>query len=1069
VYSAPLVCRDEELQLIRQQLMAARSGRGGATFVIGEGGIGKSRLSAAAAELGAAADMRILRGRGRSIGPMTPFRLLTEILISLQRSGRVDIERLGPYRPALARLVPDWGSPAHGDAVSLVILSEAVLRLTELAGERNGCLIILDDLHNADAESLAVVDYLTENLAGVSVLLIGAAATEESPGLDLVRSAAQRGSAALLELRRLGSDEVRILVGGCLECDPADVPAELAEHLWADSGGVPLLVSEILDDMVRAGVVTRSAPGGRWRVTRKLRARATGSLTRNMAARLDKLNAEGQNLLSMAAVLGMHFPVSVLQAATGLGYRELVRYLHTPSIADVIVPDEDTPDWYAFQHPLVIEALLSLLTPDQRAQLAARAADAVEAVFPGVPGEWCQTMAALRLQAGDHAAAGPLFTEAGQRALAQGAASTAVALLDKALEVLPPEDVQKGAETLASLLLALSEAGMVERAVTEAARLDHFVGVLSRQDRAQLHTRLAWAAAVAGRSADGLAQVEIARQLLGPDADARDVAPVDMVAAHLALDLPGTEQVEIAERLARRAATVAEGAHLPIVACQSWQLLGALSRTRDPAEATECLEHALSLAVRYQLPIEEIHAQLRLGNNEALRDGSIGRLEHVREVASRVGAVTTQYQAEVSLGFHSILRGQFAAVQQLLDQVLESTSRLNLIETTRYAMLNRAILAAHRGRRDEMDTAFAELRRQAPEHAQHTPRAYGLARTWCALLEEDRPLAIAEQDYALAAETESPTVFPLAGRFGLHLLLLALEGKLDWEYYDSVVSQPAGGLRWDRQFALLARARLLGREGREGEAASAVEQALRAGEIYPTGRNLGLRLVAEAAIADGWGAPVEWLRTAEEYFHSVQVDAVASACRSLMRREGVRLAQRRTGHESIPADLRAAGITVREYEVFQLIVRHLGNREIAGRLHLSPRTVEKHVAALLRKTAVPNRAALSELPLGSTGNQPGLPHSALLGLGQRGRGRLAGEVRGHRGGFEDPPGGDDPGDQARRRDVERRIVARRALRGAALAEHVQDLRPVAVFDDHVLDARRAGIGGFHQHVERNAI
>ncbi len=895
---------------------------------------------------------------------MTPFRLLTEALISLERSGsHVDVERLGPYRPVLARLVPDWGTPtpAHEHTGSLVILSEAVLRLAGLAGEQCGCLMILDDLHNADAESLAVIDYLTENLAGVPALLLGAASTEESPGLDLVRSAAQRGSAALLELRRLDQDEVRILAGGYLDCDPSEVPAELAEHLWADSGGVPLLVSEIIGDMVRSGVLACPDQDAHWEVTKKLRPRVTGSLTRNMAARLDRLSVEGQDLLSVAAVLGMRFPVSVLQAAMSIEYRELVRYLHTQSIADVVVPDEDTPDWYAFQHPLVIEALLSLLTPDQRALLAGRAAGAVEAVFPGVPGEWCQTAAALRLQAGDRGAAGRLFAEAGQRALAQGAASTAVSLLDKALEVLPHDDAQKRAETLASLLLALSEAGMVERAVTEAAGLDHFVGVLSRESRAQLHTRLAWAAAVAGRSADGLAQVEIARHLLGPDAADRDVAPVDNVAAHLALDLPGSGQVRIAEQLARHAADVAEDAHLPIVACQAWQLLGALSRTRDPAEATACLEHALSLAVRYKLPIEEIHALVRLGNDEALRDGSVSRLEHVRQEASRAGAVTARYQAEVSLGFQAILRGEFALAQQLLDQVLEPTSRLRLIETARYAMLNCATLAAHRGRRDEMDAVFAELRRQAPEHAQHAPRAYGLARAWCALLEEDRPLAIAEQDHALAADAESPTVFPLAGRFGLHLLLLALEGKLDWAYYDAVVSAPASRLRWDRQFALFASATLLGREGRHGEATSAVEQALRAGEIYATGRNLGLRLIAEAAIVDGWGEPVEWLRTAEEYFHSVQVNAVASACRSLMRGEGVRLTQRRTGHEDIPPDLRTAGITVREYEVFQLLVRHLGNREIADRLHLSPRTVEKHVAALLSKTGLPNRTALGEL------------------------------------------------------------------------------------------------------------
>ncbi len=60
-----------------------------------------------------------------------------------------------------------------------------------------------------------------------------------------------------------------------------------------------------------------------------------------------------------------------------------------------------------------------------------------------------------------------------------------------------------------------------------------------------------------------------------------------------------------------------------------------------------------------------------------------------------------------------------------------------------------------------------------------------------------------------------------------------------------------------------------------------------------------------------------------------------------MRRAGVRVAQRREGFDEIPQDLRSIGVTVREYEVLQLLTQRLGNREIALRLSLSPRTVEE--------------------------------------------------------------------------------------------------------------------------------
>nr|BFE70212.1 hypothetical protein GCM10020092_035130 [Actinoplanes digitatis] len=104
-----LVGRDDELRSAEQMLAAARAGRGGTMFVTGDGGIGKSRLAAAAADMAFAADMSLLRGRGSAVGLTMPFRSLTEALLSLVRSGDpIDVTELGPYRHALGQLIPDW-------------------------------------------------------------------------------------------------------------------------------------------------------------------------------------------------------------------------------------------------------------------------------------------------------------------------------------------------------------------------------------------------------------------------------------------------------------------------------------------------------------------------------------------------------------------------------------------------------------------------------------------------------------------------------------------------------------------------------------------------------------------------------------------------------------------------------------------------------------------------------------------------------------------------------------------------------------------------------------------------
>jgi DNA-binding CsgD family transcriptional regulator len=965
-----IVGRGKELQGIREALEAARSGRGRTVFLVGESGIGKSRLATAAAELAFDAGMRLMRGRGSVIGPMVPFRSLTEALFSLSRDeDPIDVAALGPYRPILARLIPDWGEAAAQDTGSVVVLAEAVLRLTGLAGRGCGVLLTLDDLQDTDAETLAVVEYLIDNLDRQPTAVIATIRSEPCPALRLARLAAQRGTAVLVDLDRLSREEIGLLAAACLGAAPAEVPEPAVDLLWAGSAGNPFLAEELVSGMVDGGLLV--AGGGRWQTSEQLQTRLPETLARSLARPVDLLEPRAKELLSTAAMLGNRFPLAAVRAATGLTDRDLLSYLHEEIAAQLVDVDEQTPDWYGFRHRLIREALLTTLTPTERAALARKAADTLPTVYPGLPGEWCQVTATLLVEAGDTMAAGRLFTEAGRRALAQGAADSAVALLDRAWELLPPGDKQARADTMETLLYALAEGGLVERALTSIGVLDQLGGGLDPRRRARLHTRLAWAAVVAGQPSHSMAQLTAARALLGPDASPEDAAPVDVVAAHLALDSGGPGQFETAEALAGKAAAVAEAVPLPVVACQALQLLGAVVRSRDPDRATAHLERAHTIAVQHDLPIWVIHALVRLGNDDALRAADLERLEQAREQAARAGAVSARYLAETSIALHTVLLGGFEAAETMVDQVVAATRRLELRDTTHQALLVRAMAAAHRGRRRDMDRALATFRGlDGDEQPMYASRVHGLTRAFCALLEEDRAGARDELDQALQAEEKSPSIFQLGGRYGLDLLLRALAADLDQAACDAVTADPASRLRWDRQFALFAHAVLAGRAGRAARAAEHVAEAVRVGAPYAMGVHLGLRLVAEAAIADGWGTHAEWLRAAEDYFHTADVPAVAGACRALLRGSGQRVAPRRSGAAEIPQQLRSAGVTVREYEVLRFLAERLGNREIAERLHLSTRTVEGHISSLITKTGLPNRRALSKLAVSGPAADP---------------------------------------------------------------------------------------------------
>ena len=963
---APLmVGREREFESLERILAQARASRGGSVFLIGEPGIGKSRLAAEAASSAFAAGMRVLRGRASNVGPVMPFRPLTEALLSLFRSDDVPDERqLGPYRPVLSRLIPDWN---HGDTStddSLVVLAEAVLRLTSLLGRRGGCLVVLEDLHDADAETLAVLEYLVDNIATEPTVLLITSRNEPCAAVDLARSVELRRTGVVLDIGTLDIDGLRALVASCLEVEPEEVPTSAVERLWTNSAGNPFIVEELLYSMISGGLLAKSRDG--WRVVGDGRPDVPVTLVRSFASRVDRLGPQARALLASAAVLGNRFPLSVVQRITGLDDRTLLSQLRAGVAAQLVTADEPAPDWYAFQHPLTGEALLAMLTPADRAQLSAQAADAVEATHPGLPGEWCQLVASLRAYTGDEAGAAKLFTEAGRRALADGAAVSAIALLERATALVEHhQDVTTRADVLEVLLQACGEAGRFDRAVELAETVDALGDLgLAPGRLAALQVRLAWIAEMTGHWIDAVARVAAARELLGAHPTDEETAPLDAVDATIALEVRKQE----AEQLALRAVAAAERVPLPPIACQALLVLGMVARERDIDESDRHFERARRLAERYRLWTWQLYALVRLAGNTWLIEHSTTGLDRARREAARIGAVTVGYLVDASIVIHHVLSGDYERAAKLADECWTDATRLRLHSVLLHLLMSRATSAAHQGRRAEMEECFARFTASGDEKSPEYALARGLAGTFCALLEEDVPRACAELGRVRAAEEAHPSTYSLEGRHGIGLLLDVLGGRSGRAQVDEVLAAPSGRMRWNRQFVLLADAILLGRAGCAAEATESVRAAQQLAAPFPMTRPLGLRLVAEEAYENGWGEPESWLRQAEEHFHRADLPAVASACRALLRRIGASVPQRRTGTERVPAALRSLGVTLREYEVFELLADRQGNRMIAGKLHISHRTVEKHVASLLVKTGEPDREALMALARRSLGH-----------------------------------------------------------------------------------------------------
>jgi DNA-binding CsgD family transcriptional regulator len=245
----------------------------------------------------------------------------------------------------------------------------------------------------------------------------------------------------------------------------------------------------------------------------------------------------------------------------------------------------------------------------------------------------------------------------------------------------------------------------------------------------------------------------------------------------------------------------------------------------------------------------------------------------------------------------------------------------------------------------------------APDDTHLLGETWG-ARAQRALADADDARALRHLQRAVAAFARRPNEVSGSPAVGLWVLLsVVLDRNLDTapEPPDPVAN------RWNRGLVAFAGVVVCGRAGDAAGAAAgfAVADAILRNPVDAVWFRLqARRLVATAALADGWGDPVAWVAEDLPVVEARGEDRWATALRGLLRRAGAVVPRRGRGDASVPAELQTLGITSRETDVLLLIAEGRGNREVAEHLYLSPRTVEKHVERLLAKTGLARRGEL---------------------------------------------------------------------------------------------------------------
>jgi DNA-binding SARP family transcriptional activator/tetratricopeptide (TPR) repeat protein len=500
--STPFVGREDERHRLLTVLDQAAAGQGGIVVVLGEAGIGKSRLLE---EVQASADWRgwqVAWGRGEQFGSPAPFAPLGAALRAAVASPRREqIQRtLEPrWLAAASRLVPGLGAPDHVAAADTSVedLGRAVEEVLAGLGHIAPQLILLDDVQWADEAIWALLDGLRPALVRMPVLLIASGRVDELREQHVVWDRLEdwdRALVPLFHLHGLDADGLGLLSSG-IDGRARD-GAELAALAHA-SGGNPLLALALLQsgDVVQ----TEDADAGADR--RDLRE----SLDRLFEHRLAALSGRAREALEVAAVVGQRFSYRAWQEVAG--------------DLDVAAPAIELErsrlirlesEGYAFAHDTLRSLVIWGLSDARRRQLSGAAlAAAKRAPQPDVV-----ALLFHAEQAGDRAEIGTWALRAGQQALGSLSFDAAARHFRRALDVLPASDRIARYEALLGRVRALDVLADREAQRVDLSELEDLALALGGIDR-QIETARQSAAfhAAVGEYASGQAVASRALEL----------------------------------------------------------------------------------------------------------------------------------------------------------------------------------------------------------------------------------------------------------------------------------------------------------------------------------------------------------------------------------------------------------------------------------------------------------------------------------------------------------------------------------------------------------------------------
>jgi tetratricopeptide (TPR) repeat protein len=707
---SPLVGRSKEYRALLESVEQLQAGEGGIVTLLGEAGLGKSRLVAELRHATSSENMQWIEGRCLSYGRSMPYHpwldMLRDFFDMEAEKDPIDVrddlhqqlqivcpERMDDVYPYLGHLM---SLPLEEDIESTIrYLSGEQLKtgtfhaletLIECAANLRPLVLVCEDLHWADPTSIELLQIMLGLAEQNQLLIICAFRPEREHESWRMREEVlprYQHRHTDIKLDRLSEHDSETLVHNLLAIE--ELHAELRGRILSHAEGNPFYVEEILRALIDDAALLQDEATGNWVVMQEMSdIPIPNTLQGVLLARIDRLPDEVKRLLQIASVVGRRFEGRLLRQIAQFPEDATDEYLATLEMKEFMRSFViGLAHQYVFKHALTQEVAYETLLKRDRRDIHGRVGRAIEDLFTHAREEQVELLAHHYLRAENWEKAWTYHIQAGRKAWEGFANQEAIAFLRTAKDVadhLPQLDSAVLIESHTLMSDVLSGINQYDEALEE---LEGALRIFSPEERssessvtlAKIHQMMGQVLRSKGEYPDAMTSIQHGiDDLIGDH-------PKELGALKIAMASALTRQGELeeAQRWCEEGIQDVEAGGDKAELAHAYSLLGTIRR--DQGDTGASLAHR-QRSLQISQAIDNVPLQMEAHNNLAVAYYDLGQFEEAvthyeqsRVLSERIGNLNTAARAEINLGEVHLIRGDWGEAERAFRHALEIWER----------------------------------------------------------------------------------------------------------------------------------------------------------------------------------------------------------------------------------------------------------------------------------------------------------------------------------------------------------------------------------------------------------